>query len=127
MTWCSLLWWSAAERRLTDARRAAWVLWLRDGLRWRAGGGARSLLGGGLRLGQPQPLERQRVDRDDEARPRHRQRGDLRAQHQPEGRLEHPRRDRERDGVVADRPAQRSEEHTSELQSHHDIVCRILL
>src|SRR5437773_7069190 len=24
-------------------------------------------------------------------------------------------------------PAQRSEEHTSELQSHHDLVCRLLL
>src|SRR5437667_6558497 len=39
--------------------------------------------------------------------------------------------------MVADRPAQhriaclerveRSEEHTSELQSHHDLVCRLLL
>src|SRR6266851_6577000 len=25
------------------------------------------------------------------------------------------------------RPARRSEEHTSELQSHHDLVCRLLL
>src|SRR5437667_8879719 len=25
------------------------------------------------------------------------------------------------------RPATRSEEHTSELQSHHDLVCRLLL
>ena len=25
------------------------------------------------------------------------------------------------------RDAQRSEEHTSELQSHHDLVCRLLL
>src|SRR5437773_4087655 len=25
------------------------------------------------------------------------------------------------------RPASRSEEHTSELQSHHDLVCRLLL
>src|SRR5437773_8111273 len=24
-------------------------------------------------------------------------------------------------------PSQRSEEHTSELQSHHDLVCRLLL
>src|SRR5437773_3594893 len=27
----------------------------------------------------------------------------------------------------ADRLQQRSEEHTSELQSHHDLVCRLLL
>src|SRR5437773_7593698 len=27
----------------------------------------------------------------------------------------------------ADRAAARSEEHTSELQSHHDLVCRLLL
>src|SRR6266540_4412350 len=26
-----------------------------------------------------------------------------------------------------DRPRPRSEEHTSELQSHHDLVCRLLL
>src|SRR5437667_6120806 len=25
------------------------------------------------------------------------------------------------------RPSKRSEEHTSELQSHHDLVCRLLL
>src|SRR5437773_4929351 len=30
------------------------------------------------------------------------------------------------DGVAADY-SQRSEEHTSELQSHHDLVCRLLL
>src|SRR5437773_9377898 len=30
--------------------------------------------------------------------------------------------------LSADRnPASRSEEHTSELQSHHDLVCRLLL
>src|SRR5260221_5948631 len=29
--------------------------------------------------------------------------------------------------VVADRQRERSEEHTSELQSHSDIVCRLLL
>src|SRR5437773_9159927 len=28
-------------------------------------------------------------------------------------------------GAIA--PADRSEEHTSELQSHHDLVCRLLL
>src|SRR5437667_821522 len=28
---------------------------------------------------------------------------------------------------AAGRPAKRSEEHTSELQSHHDLVCRLLL
>src|SRR5437773_7563674 len=30
-------------------------------------------------------------------------------------------------GVVEACPSQRSEEHTSELQSHHDLVCRLLL
>src|SRR5437773_11383364 len=30
-------------------------------------------------------------------------------------------------GRIAQREAQRSEEHTSELQSHHDLVCRLLL
>src|SRR5437773_4553497 len=29
--------------------------------------------------------------------------------------------------TVTDRPPLRSEEHTSELQSHHDLVCRLLL
>src|SRR5437667_325878 len=29
--------------------------------------------------------------------------------------------------LAADGPASRSEEHTSELQSHHDLVCRLLL
>jgi len=33
----------------------------------------------------------------------------------------------ERAGVVAGYRAERSEEHTSELQSHHDLVCRLLL
>src|SRR5437773_8581520 len=28
---------------------------------------------------------------------------------------------------VGDGPRHRSEEHTSELQSHHDLVCRLLL
>src|SRR5260370_2234509 len=31
------------------------------------------------------------------------------------------------DGTVSDRSAQRSEEHTSELQSHLNLVCRLLL
>src|SRR5438132_9926828 len=30
-------------------------------------------------------------------------------------------------GLAAGRPAVRSEEHTSELQSHSDLVCRLLL
>src|SRR5437667_9364463 len=30
-------------------------------------------------------------------------------------------------GIPADMRADRSEEHTSELQSHHDLVCRLLL
>src|SRR5260221_10739141 len=30
-------------------------------------------------------------------------------------------------GLVGDRAADRSEEHTSELQSHSDLVCRLLL
>src|SRR5437773_6483286 len=30
-------------------------------------------------------------------------------------------------GVGSDPDATRSEEHTSELQSHHDLVCRLLL
>src|SRR5437773_6152169 len=29
--------------------------------------------------------------------------------------------------VVGQEPLSRSEEHTSELQSHHDLVCRLLL
>src|SRR5438132_14203219 len=37
---------------------------------------------------------------------------------------EHPHRDRQAEGVVEKR---RSEEHTSELQSHSDLVCRLLL
>src|SRR5437773_9381753 len=37
-----------------------------------------------------------------------------------------PRRDAAR-GVEAEFAADRSEEHTSELQSHHDLVCRLLL
>src|SRR5471032_415556 len=32
-----------------------------------------------------------------------------------------------RDGGPADEHRHRSEEHTSELQSHHDLVCRLLL
>src|SRR5471032_3645797 len=32
-----------------------------------------------------------------------------------------------RSGVSGGLTGQRSEEHTSELQSHHDIVCRLLL
>src|SRR5437773_3952546 len=32
-----------------------------------------------------------------------------------------------RDQPTAARAAERSEEHTSELQSHHDLVCRLLL
>src|SRR5438034_5506053 len=31
------------------------------------------------------------------------------------------------EGVVRDAPRVRSEEHTSELQSHSDLVCRLLL
>src|SRR5574343_22924 len=34
---------------------------------------------------------------------------------------------REATGGLASRPEGRSEEHTSELQSHHDLVCRLLL
>src|SRR5437773_8957305 len=30
-------------------------------------------------------------------------------------------------GLAGEREPQRSEEHTSELQSHHDLVCRLLL
>src|SRR5437773_9778574 len=30
-------------------------------------------------------------------------------------------------GVTRDSAGNRSEEHTSELQSHHDLVCRLLL
>ena len=29
--------------------------------------------------------------------------------------------------LLADQPMMRSEEHTSELQSHHELVCRLLL
>src|SRR5437667_8439446 len=36
-------------------------------------------------------------------------------------------RPRERAGAAPAGPAARSEEHTSELQSHHDLVCRLLL
>src|SRR5438132_14060270 len=38
----------------------------------------------------------------------------------------HPRRPDPRTGAPA-QPALRSEEHTSELQSHSDLVCRLLL
>src|SRR5947207_3969632 len=38
--------------------------------------------------------------------------------------LPHPRHDRQ---PAPARPAGRSEEHTSELQSHSDLVCRLLL
>src|SRR5437773_6260594 len=31
------------------------------------------------------------------------------------------------DGPAIQRASERSEEHTSELQSHHDLVCRLLL
>src|SRR5437773_7593555 len=31
------------------------------------------------------------------------------------------------EGGVPPHPPRRSEEHTSELQSHHDLVCRLLL
>src|SRR5277367_7068242 len=31
------------------------------------------------------------------------------------------------DATAAEQPIDRSEEHTSELQSHHDLVCRLLL
>src|SRR5438132_5292388 len=34
---------------------------------------------------------------------------------------------RQLDGLDPDRAADRSEEHTSELQSHSDLVCRLLL
>src|SRR5437667_2434472 len=40
----------------------------------------------------------------------------------------HPYRDRRRAwGVIGQGGQPRSEEHTSELQSHHDLVCRLLL
>src|SRR5437667_8625977 len=49
----------------------------------------------------------------------------------------HPRRTKGDDAIKAQkpftrrprvpRPQDRSEEHTSELQSHHDLVCRLLL
>src|SRR5690606_41347777 len=37
------------------------------------------------------------------------------------------KRQRQVDHVVADRPVLRSEEHTSELQSRENLVCRLLL
>src|SRR5438094_5827837 len=43
----------------------------------------------------------------------------------PQGRPRRP--GRLRDPVALDRPAARSEEHTSELQSPYDLVCRLLL
>src|SRR5437773_5036120 len=44
----------------------------------------------------------------------------------PLERVELPETDR--DGAVPRlKPGPRSEEHTSELQSHHDLVCRLLL
>src|SRR5476649_841101 len=36
-------------------------------------------------------------------------------------------RDRQADAMIAGAVARRSEEHTSELQSHSDLVCRLLL
>src|SRR6266540_4749638 len=63
-------------------------------------------------------------------------------QHQPEARHEGDQREAERDRAESDEhegtpaaerrlervaPGARSEEHTSELPSHHDLVCRLLL
>src|SRR5471032_2677602 len=42
-------------------------------------------------------------------------------------RARNPGRAAERGGVDFARAWRRSEEHTSELQSHHDLVCRLLL
>jgi hypothetical protein len=60
----------------------------------------------GGRLGQAQPFQQQRVDRDQQDGAGHRQGGDLRSQHETEGGCEYPGRDRERNGVVADGRAQ---------------------
>src|SRR5437773_6647607 len=38
-----------------------------------------------------------------------------------------PRRDRQTRKNRCSKESARSEEHTSELQSHHDLVCRLLL
>src|SRR5829696_9349673 len=75
---------------------------------WRRTGGR---LGGATagrlaRCRQLEPLEQEGVDRDQEAGAGHRQRGDLRSEHQPEGRFEDAGRDRQGNGVVADRPAE---------------------
>src|SRR6266540_5243044 len=67
---------------------------------------------------QPEPPARQVVERD--RRHGRRRRGPCRdlhdrgAEFEPAGPRRHPRQPR-------------SEEHTSELQSHHDLVCRLLL
>src|SRR5437773_6324369 len=37
------------------------------------------------------------------------------------------RRQQKQTHAIAEAPRGRSEEHTSELQSHHDLVCRLLL
>src|SRR3712207_8017338 len=47
--------------------------------------------------------------------------------HQHEGRPEGRRRARRRDGGGRPRHRERSEEHTSELQSRQYLVCRLLL
>src|SRR5437773_9319298 len=44
-----------------------------------------------------------------------------------ESHVEHPVRFVEHQELEAGEPRVRSEEHTSELQSHHDLVCRLLL
>ena len=57
-------------------------------------------------VGQAESLEQQRVDRDQEAGSGHGQGGDLGAEHQAERGFEHAGGDGQRDGVVADGPAQ---------------------
>src|SRR5260221_7864087 len=56
----------------------------------------------------------------------------FRAKISPMSRMDHgflPRQEgsRFRAGLLSFRPSTRSEEHTSELQSHSDLVCRLLL
>src|SRR5207248_6693622 len=44
---------------------------------------------------------------------------------QPGGERNHPHEQRRPDPAAADHPRDRSEEHTSELQSPYDLVCRL--
>src|SRR5436190_14010116 len=72
-----------------------------------------------------------RSDREDDVAPRHRRRRDQLQVRVEVGAAAHAEAGETRLGVARhehrDRETTRSEEHTSELQSHSDLVCRLLL